>query len=136
MGKRYNQSDNQKYQQFDEEFEDFGYEVKNIRRQTKKKVTKFKREFDEYSDTYWTVHYMTHSSRYRVLYTCWRDFFILTITERNQKLYELRERLIKARQQVAWIEQEIWLTNEKYKNQDLDLYKEMFGTDWYKLIHH
>ena len=51
----------------------------------------------------------------------------MTLTERNQKLYELRERLIKARQQVAWIEQEIWLTNERYKNQDLDLYKEMFG---------
>jgi len=50
----------------------------------------------------------------------------MTLTERNQKLYELRERLIKARQQVAWIEQEIWLTNERYKNQDLDLYKEMF----------
>ena len=50
----------------------------------------------------------------------------MTITERNQKLYELRERLLKARAQVAWIEQEIWLTNERYKNQDLDLYKEMF----------
>ena len=136
MGKRYNQSDNQKYQQFDEEFEDFGYEVKNIRRQTKKKVTKFKREFDEYGDTYWTVHLIPHSSRLRVLYTCWRDFSLMTITERNQKLYELRERLLKARAQVAWIEQEIWLTNEKYKNQDLDLYKEMFGTNWHKLIHH
>ena len=136
MGKRYNQSDNQKYQQFDEEFEDFGYEVKNIRRQTKKKVTKFKREVDEFYDTYWTVHLIPHSSRYRVLYTCWRDFFILTITERNQKLYELRERLNKARAEVAWIEQEIWLTNDNYKNQDLDLYKEMFGTNWHKLIHH
>ena len=29
MGKRYNQSENQKYQQFDEDFEDFGYDVKN-----------------------------------------------------------------------------------------------------------
>ena len=55
MGKRYNQSDNQKYQQFDDDFEDFGYEVKNIRRQTKKKVTKFKREVDEYGDSFWTV---------------------------------------------------------------------------------
>ena len=52
MGKRYNQSDNQKYQQFDDDFEDFGYEVKNIRRQTKKKVAKFKREVSEYDDTY------------------------------------------------------------------------------------
>ena len=54
MGKRYNQSENQKYQQFDDDFEDFGYEVKNIRRQTKKKVAKFKREVNEYDDTYWT----------------------------------------------------------------------------------
>ena len=51
----------------------------------------------------------------------------MTLTERNQKLYELRERLIKARAQVAWIEQEIWLTNERYKNQNLDLFAEMFG---------
>lgn len=51
----------------------------------------------------------------------------MTITERNQRNYELREQLIKARAQVAWIEQEIWLNNEKYKNQNLDLYTEMFG---------
>jgi hypothetical protein len=51
----------------------------------------------------------------------------MTITERNQRNYELRERLLKARAEVAWIEQEIWLTNEKYKNQNLDLYTEMFG---------
>jgi len=51
----------------------------------------------------------------------------MTITERNQKLYELRERLNKARAEVAWIEQEIWLVRDKYENQDLDLYKEMFG---------
>ena len=56
MGKRYNQSSDSKYQQFDDDFEDFGYEVKNIRRQTKKKVAKFKREVSEYDDTYWTVH--------------------------------------------------------------------------------
>ena len=51
----------------------------------------------------------------------------MTLTERNQKLYELRDQLLKARAQVAWIEQEIWLTNDQYKNQDLDLYKEMFS---------
>ncbi|AHB80476.1 hypothetical protein S-MbCM7_062 [Synechococcus phage ACG-2014h] len=51
MGKRYNQSENPK-QQFNDEFEDFGYEVKNIRRQTKKKVSKFKREVNEYDDSF------------------------------------------------------------------------------------
>ena len=52
MGKRFNQSSDSKHQQFDDDFEDFGYEVKNIRRQTKKKVTKFKREVDEYGDSF------------------------------------------------------------------------------------
>ncbi len=51
----------------------------------------------------------------------------MTLTERNQKLYELRKSLDKARAQVAWIEQEIWLVNDKYDRQDLDLFKEMFG---------
>ena len=51
----------------------------------------------------------------------------MTLTERNQKLYELRKSLDKARAHVAWIEQEIWLVNDKYDRQDLDLFKEMFG---------
>ena len=50
----------------------------------------------------------------------------MTITERNQRLYELREQLIKARAQVAWIEQEIWLTNDAYDRQNLDLSAELF----------
>ena len=53
MSKRSNQSDNPK-QQFIDEFEDFGYEVKNVKRSSKKKVSKFKREVNEYDDTYWT----------------------------------------------------------------------------------
>ena len=52
MGKRYNQSDNQKYQQFDDDFEDFGYKVKNIRRQSKKKVAKFKDRSDYFEDSF------------------------------------------------------------------------------------
>ena len=132
MGKRYNQSSDSKYQQFDEDFEDYGYDVKNIRRQTKKKVTKFKREVDEYYDTYWTVHLIPHRSRYRVLYTCWRDFSLMTITERNQKLFELRERLNKARAEVAWIEQEIWLTKDAYDQEQFaipgnSLFDQMFN---------
>ena len=51
----------------------------------------------------------------------------MTLTERNQKLYELRKSLDKARAQVAWLEQEIGLVNDKYDRQDLDLFKEMFG---------
>ena len=52
MGKRHSSGDNNKYKQFDDAFEDFGYEVKNIRRQTKKKVAKFKREVNEYDDSF------------------------------------------------------------------------------------
>jgi len=51
----------------------------------------------------------------------------MTLTERNQKLYELRQKLDKARAQVAWIEQEIWIVNDQYDRQDLDLFQEMFG---------
>ena len=51
----------------------------------------------------------------------------LTLTERNQKLYELRVKLDKARAQVAWIEQEIWLTRDAYERQHINLYEEMFG---------
>lgn len=69
MSKRYNQSDNSK-QQLEDDFEDFGYNVKNVRRSSKKKITKFKREVNEYDDTYWTVHYCLISNPVRVLYTC------------------------------------------------------------------
>ncbi len=51
MSKRSNQSDNPK-QHFIDDFEDFGYEVKNVKRSSKKKVSKFKREVNEYDDTY------------------------------------------------------------------------------------
>ena len=51
----------------------------------------------------------------------------MTLTERNQKLYELRKQLDKVKAQAAWIEQEIWLVRDKYENQDRDLFKEMFG---------
>ena len=51
----------------------------------------------------------------------------MTLTERNQKLYELREKLNKARAEVAWIQQEIWLVKDEYQNQDLNLYEELFG---------
>jgi len=51
----------------------------------------------------------------------------MTITERNQKLYELRKRRDELKAQLAWVEQDIWLTNDQYKRQDLDLFTEMFS---------
>ena len=56
MGKRHGKYESSKYKEYRDDFEDFGYEVKNIRRQSKKKVNKFKREVDEYYDSFWTVH--------------------------------------------------------------------------------
>jgi len=54
----------------------------------------------------------------------------MTLTERNQRLYDLRVKLDKARAQVAWIEQEIWLTRDEYDQQrfaETPLFEEMFG---------
>jgi len=57
MSKNFNRNDRyDKSSEFDADFEDYGYEVKNIRRQTKKKVTKFKTREDYYEDSFWTVH--------------------------------------------------------------------------------
>lgn len=67
MGKRYGKYESSKYKELQDDFEDFGYEVKNIRRQSKKKVNKFKREVDEYYDSYWTVHYWLHPSIFCVI---------------------------------------------------------------------
>ena len=51
----------------------------------------------------------------------------MTLTERNQKLYELRKKLDQKRNELAWIEHEIWRVNDQYDSQDLDLFQEMFG---------
>ena len=74
-----NRSDNPR-QQFEDEFEDFGYEVKNIRRSSKKKVAKFKREQDHYDDSYWTVHYMLTGWADGVLYRSRQEFTCTTPT--------------------------------------------------------
>jgi hypothetical protein len=53
----------------------------------------------------------------------------MTITERNQQLYELRQMLTKKEQEIAWIKQNIWLVNEMYDRENLEtpLFEEMFG---------
>jgi hypothetical protein len=53
----------------------------------------------------------------------------MTITERNQKLYDLRKKLDQKRMELAWIETEIMAVNSQYDRQNLDLYSEMFGDD-------
>jgi len=51
----------------------------------------------------------------------------MTITQRNEKLYDLRLKQSKLKAELAWVEQEMWVINDTYKNQDIDLFKEMFG---------
>ena len=53
----------------------------------------------------------------------------MTITERNQKLYDLRKKMDQKRMELAWIETEIMAVNSEYDRQNVDLYEEMFGTD-------
>lgn len=44
-------------QQFEDEYEDFGYDVKNARRyQSNKKRTPKFRDHDDTYDSFWTVH--------------------------------------------------------------------------------
>ena len=51
----------------------------------------------------------------------------MTLTERNQKLYELRKKLDQKRMELAWIETEIMAVNSEYDRQNIDLFEEMFG---------
>ena len=51
----------------------------------------------------------------------------MTLTERNQKLYELRKKLDQKRNELAWIETEIMAVNNQYDRQNIDLFEEMFG---------
>ena len=50
---------------------------------------------------------------------------MMTLTEKNQKLYELRKKLNEARLKVEFYELQIAKVNEEYKWQDLDLFMEM-----------
>ena len=54
----------------------------------------------------------------------------VTITERNQKLCDLRVKMDKLNAELAWIKQEIWLTKDLYDRQNLDLFAEMFGEEY------
>ena len=127
--KNYRSNDSTDRYQIDDDFEDYGYDVKNIRRQTKKKVTKFKTRDDYYEDSFWTVHQIPQTTSSRVLYWSRQELNQLTITERNQQLYDLRERLLKKRTELAWIEQEMMCVRQQYKDSQMgDLFEEMFGT--------
>jgi predicted translin family RNA/ssDNA-binding protein len=52
---------------------------------------------------------------------------LMTITERNQKLYDLRKKLDQKRMELAWIETEIMAVNSEYDRQNRNIFEEMFG---------
>ena len=53
----------------------------------------------------------------------------MTLTERNQKLYDLSQQLNKKRMELAWIETEIMAVKSQYDRQNIDLFEEMFGEE-------
>ena len=128
MTKRFNQSDNPK-QQFNDEFEDFGYEVKNVRRSSKKKVAKFKREINEYDDTYWTVHYHLIFNPVRVLYTCSGFFFMMRLHQLPNGKFLVHEGLRsdeaieRMENHKRWCEEH----REELQRDSQQLFDDMFG---------
>ena len=51
----------------------------------------------------------------------------MTITERNRKQYALREQMAHYKRQADWCQEQISQLNREYKEQDLDLHKELFN---------
>jgi len=49
------QTPNYKTVEYENDFEDYGYDVKNVRRSSKKKVNKFKTQEVDYYDTNWSA---------------------------------------------------------------------------------
>ena len=60
-------------------------------------------------------------------YPLFSELHKMTITERNEKLYDLRKKLDQKRNELAWIENEIMAVKSEYDRQNVDLYEEMFG---------
>ena len=129
MAKRHSSGDNSKYQQFDDDFEDFGYEVKNIRRQTKKKVAKFKREVNEYDDTYWTgIVTLEFQSRSCIVYM----FGIFFMSDQLEMLMA-REQLME--DIISIVESQLPGQNVGQLEQLLcDAVCEHFPAKWYKPV--
>jgi hypothetical protein len=53
----------------------------------------------------------------------------MTITERNHKQAGLREQMYHHARQVDWCREEILRLTREYKEQNLDLYQEMFNAN-------
>lgn len=62
-------------------------------------------------------------------YPLFSELHKMTITERNQQLFDLRKQLDQKKMEMAWIETEIMAVNAQYdrENRDTPLFDEMFG---------
>ncbi len=62
-------------------------------------------------------------------YPLFSELHKMTITERNQQLFDLRKQLDQKKMEMAWIETQIMAVNSQYdrENRDTPLFDEMFG---------
>ena len=62
-------------------------------------------------------------------YPLFSELHKMTITERNQQLFDLRKQLDQKKVEMAWIETQIMAVNAQYdrENRDTPLFDEMFG---------
>ena len=62
-------------------------------------------------------------------YPLFSELHKMTITERNQQLFDLRKQLDQKKMEMAWIETQIMAVNAEYdrENRDTPLFDEMFG---------
>ena len=60
----------------------------------------------------------------------------MTITERNQQLYDLRKQLDQKKLEMEWIKLQIMAVNSQYdrENRDTPLFDEMFGGWCYETL--
>jgi hypothetical protein len=92
--KNYRYNSNDKFKEFDDDFEDYGYDVKNIRRQSKKKVTKFKTKDDEWYDSFWTGTLISQITSGDAILHLLMRFLMLTSAQLDQLIDNYAERIV------------------------------------------
>ena len=62
-------------------------------------------------------------------YPFFSELHKMTITERNQQLFDLRKQLDQKKMEMAWLEPKMMEVNAQYdrENRDTPLFDEMFG---------
>lgn len=91
-------------QQFEDEYEDFGYDVKNARRyqSNKKRTPKFK-DYNEYEDTNWSVTVNEHSDQNHVMYMSRQELLHYVGWNSRHAWWDLRHRRFQ-----GWCQDALW----------------------------